>query len=715
MITAFGAAAVELWKQVYGDADTRELNALLSINKMFRMFLGEYERVPLNQAFVIPMPQPPQDLVPKAGNEAGPGLGFFKGYPKPMNCNRGYRCKKCRMYISVVNKNDLVIDCLSPIKTYYKSENLKNIDFGCGCDNNLGISPEGKTTYKKGSIDVWEATRSSSEYPMTYCMCCSTKENLIFNECHDAQVIYESVPWRNPYELTVDFYNFLKDSYDNLTIRNLIDTLGPAGAATLMGITAGMVTALIFHLYPRKCEELLRNAGSIFERNPIDVFNSYVYPDGQIPCYEGKEETYPFQERFEGPRKPKKTQTVKQLESHEDKELELRREHLDLTKSEWQEQRAEWLSQQIGREDDWADDDFDFDSRIYTETGLDSYLFEALKDQSRTESECIEALKKIDNERSEKSRVITYKLFETQKKMEAKLQINFDKQKSIILSNLEKAKSAKDKALNIKPIAPVAAKVPAKKKKQRRRPQKSKSDEGITKCSKDCPGMKKHESSSPGNLVFKCECKPIKSKDAGLEAKQPGSFATEIAATAAGIHLITKQYDVISSTDGKIGSCFIIRLEGKKLGLVFNNHFLDYAHPHTVIDGKTLNLSIDAPRFRKTDLRCQPVDLIETNSKKFALTVTPHPEVYPHKVYLFTRQNGKNIMSSGVAPKVEPDTSGTYSHCTSDYYSLPCYCGSAISLDQNTVCGIHYHTDGEGKGNNYVPFSPIIVDWFKTL
>jgi len=268
---------------------------------------------------------------------------------------------------------------------------------------------------------------------------------------------------------------------------------------------------------------------------------------------------------------------------------------------------------------------------------------------------------------------------------------------------------------------PVSADTGSKPKRKRTRNTKKKSEgldaplikskEGLTKCSKECKGMKK-ESSAIGRLVFKCECK---SKPVGLEAKQPGSFMAELAATSAGINLVKNQFDVMSSTDGVIGSCFVIRTSEKKYGIVFNNHFLDYAGPHVKINDVVINLTLEAKRYKKTDLRCQPLDIADGKPNKFVLTVTAHPEKCFQKIYIFTRKDGKSLMSTGIPPKVEPDTSGTYLHCTSDYHSLPAYCGSIISLDHATVSGIHYHTNGEGRGNNYIPFTPAIVEWFKSL
>jgi hypothetical protein len=68
-------------------------------------------------------------------------------------------------------------------------------------------------------------------------------------------------------------------------------------------------------------------------------------------------------------------------------------------------------------------------------------------------------------------------------------------------------------------------------------------------------------------------------------------------------------------------------------------------------------------------------------------------------------------MSSGQGLKQNPDVGGSYHHFTGNFFTLPGWCGSIVTIDCNTACGIHYHSNGEGNGNNFMGFTKRLFDF----
>jgi hypothetical protein len=71
----------------------------------------------------------------------------------------------------------------------------------------------------------------------------------------------------------------------------------------------------------------------------------------------------------------------------------------------------------------------------------------------------------------------------------------------------------------------------------------------------------------------------------------------------------------------------------------------------------------------------------------------------------------EDVSSSGTIIDVVPDLSKSYVHAHSNYYSVGGWCGAIVTIDQATVCGLHYHTDGKGDGNNFYPFTSELFDF----
>lgn len=62
------------------------------------------------------------------------------------------------------------------------------------------------------------------------------------------------------------------------------------------------------------------------------------------------------------------------------------------------------------------------------------------------------------------------------------------------------------------------------------------------------------------------------------------------------------------------------------------------------------------------------------------------------------------MVSQGSCSDIKDDVSKTHVHVCSNYYSKDGWCGAPVTIDQATVCGIHYHTDGENTSNQFMPF-----------
>jgi hypothetical protein len=209
-------------------------------------------------------------------------------------------------------------------------------------------------------------------------------------------------------------------------------------------------------------------------------------------------------------------------------------------------------------------------------------------------------------------------------------------------------------------------------------------------------------------MVFKCECKTSDS----FEAKQPNAILVELNSSCKQIHLCENQIYVRQITGDPIGTCIPFKDTKGDKWILFNNHFMgpNYNQPfikfgETVIELKNNSL---VQRFKKTDVCRVP---IAKDSQVRCLRLAELPEEYANIVHCFTIIHEAPQMSTGTAVVKGTDKSGTYHHYTSNYYSVGGFCGSAISIDGSCVHGLHYHTNGEGKGNNFMGFTAELFAW----
>jgi hypothetical protein len=188
-------------------------------------------------------------------------------------------------------------------------------------------------------------------------------------------------------------------------------------------------------------------------------------------------------------------------------------------------------------------------------------------------------------------------------------------------------------------------------------------------------------------------------KSGGTEAKMPNAFPLHIMSGAPGAHLCEKAFPV-SSQRGEIGSCFAAEVKGAQV-IIFNHHFLDHGEVSFKFGERNIFLKEHA-RFRNTDISVYILDDIRV--AKGSLVKLSVLQGIPRKVYLCTKEDDKLIISPGGNCISTPDTSGSFKHFTTDYHSIPGYCGGRVTVDMQTVCGLHYHSNGEGRGNNFLPY-----------
>jgi hypothetical protein len=255
--------------------------------------------------------------------------------------------------------------------------------------------------------------------------------------------------------------------------------------------------------------------------------------------------------------------------------------------------------------------------------------------------------------------------------------------------------------------------------------------ESVNKCSKNCPGMK--VVIDGGVRFLQCQCKfqsPVQvpniaknvgapatkskarrgKKTAGTEAKMPNAFPLHITPSAPGAHLCERGLTV-SSNAGEIGSCFATSVKGKQV-IIFNHHFLDSGDITVRVGDKNLFLKEHA-RFRNTDISVFFLDDTKLAVKNLVKLNTL--DSIPQKVYLCTREGDSLIVSPGGKCVAMQDISGSFKHLTSDYHSIPGYCGGRLTTDMQTVVGLHYHSNGEGRGNNFLPFTSEFHDWVEAI
>jgi len=767
MILGFASAAIEIARQLFRDGDMREVASVLQINKLFRFFVNEYEPVTVSNfqnrennipdgvkaksGFDVPstsswdfgptnVPKPPSDddyfghssasRSPQSNfvwrdstptfeghgkNEPKPGLGMEK-----TPCIAGYRCERCNMYCPIF---------MNRTHPSLKFENLKNKSLYCLCQN-----PKYNDTHE-------------------HCFCDSTEHELISDPVHFPKPNVENWEFKSfteVFQSMKEKISILLDRKDSSVSRidTFISLFGIKSLVFGIVVVAGMICAMILYFYPEKVINYLSRAGSIFGVDPREKLNellgsSYEGNEFPYPCFEAKKRNRNLQAN-----KPVHDGNETNMESWRDEEEQARREHLQMDKSEWRQERED----QRFRDDDARYDRNEQLARAREEQLNDIRTHEyvsmynsPIQDyntqwtnawqqeiDSRTHVAAAwdEFESKVSKSRVEMLAEFEAKVILNRKKLseflksepEPSLEVDPEKKKSRRQRKHKKNEGSeqiapsqgvtpKPQPVQAQKKAVDAAKVPQKTeakevKKPLPVPQKL---ESAVKCSATCKGAKKHES-KPGTITFKCECKPP-----GFEAKQPGAFVNELADRAAGVHLSKYQLDV-KDIDGEIiGTSFVINERGHML-LIFNNHFLEYDSPHVKVLDVVINLTKNNSfQFKETDLRCKFIDVKETGTKKFAIKATVFPDDYARKVYLFAKQGGKNLITVGSPPTKHRAVSGTFEHYKSDYHSLPAYCGSVISIDQATVSGIHYHTDGPGDGNNFMPFTATVLDWFKQL
>jgi hypothetical protein len=266
------------------------------------------------------------------------------------------------------------------------------------------------------------------------------------------------------------------------------------------------------------------------------------------------------------------------------------------------------------------------------------------------------------------------------------------------------------------------------KKKRNRKSKKTETgpvNESVGKCSKECKGQKVKKNAS-GVAILVCECK--------LEAKQPNAFATMLAPEAPGYHFYGKQFKVTDHTGLHIGNASVYSNNREKF-VLFNKHFVtQYKGASIEIpnskDGSTNNepvrlmLTLDkAQVFKNTDVVRSPLvalvpeaRYLNNFSAKFCVKLGKYDENNKNNIYLFTAQYKADgtlipICCIGANMTKQNDVSGSYHHFNGKFYSEGGYCGGVISTDMSTMSGMHYHTSGEGNGNEFMGFTNELYDF----
>jgi hypothetical protein len=242
--------------------------------------------------------------------------------------------------------------------------------------------------------------------------------------------------------------------------------------------------------------------------------------------------------------------------------------------------------------------------------------------------------------------------------------------------------------------------------------------EGVPKCSKNCTGMFITMQVADQKFLT-CPCKheqnlEAKMKEGGFEAPQAFSYAFEITNEAKCYHLADKSIPVYCDEDRRIGAAIPFMNKQKQKCIMYNNHFLDetkYSKAYVKWNqgDKVVKCYLaTGEQYKKADIR---VLVLPVEAPFKTMTLGTFDLEHKNKVYIVTTFGRSPQVSVGDNCFAEKDISGTFTHITTDYFSLGGWCGSPITIDNATVSGMHYFTSGRDNGNHFYPITMELREW----
>jgi len=724
-LMAFISAGVNLAQSLFKDGDMRDVASILQIQTLFHGFAKVFTT----------------ECVKKEDKKINfQKVGKARAHSQ---CIKGFICEKCGFYIP----EDLALG-----SSYQMGPVLEIEKFCCKCIN-ISEDPQ-DFKWSKCFCDV----RVDSNFQES------------FHDHHFAKLEPESWDFKTPSQFISDAKLFYFEQVER--VKDIGLAKGFLFAAVL---STAMLIALVLYLHPKKMQKYLSRAGTLFQtgkKATLTRFKSMLgstyeanvqYPfmryeagvtveDAIIGEYQDeekkdREDAADVDEEFN--RRQNRNQRYANYDSSEEDERVRDRYDMDSDeeKGKYNKAQKKFKDESQKREQKLfkgdvnfqrthvvarpkpgaiqiADDEYekawgdDFEALKKDNKNLQNVLTKSIEESNKTSTAILEALHVLSGNlgRWDQREDRFPQEFSNKKgkvpvenpikgKVPAENPVSEKKKESRVIVDGEEHKVSKTQSLP-KDKAPAKTGAPKIEKPWQKNKAKDKTNkifEATEKCCGTCPGMKMKK--VDGKHVYSCKCE----KKKGFEAKQPNAHLFKVGTETKGAH-IARHLVPCKRVDGELlGHSFVIKDKAGVKWLVFNRHFLDHDGPHAMFNGVAFNLTkTEGRRFKNTDLMAVkvPSNIVVKN-----INISKYPDNYTNNVTLFTKIDDELYLSVGSSPKIVSDVSGSFVHCTTNYHSEEAFCGSAISLDCMTVCGIHYHTNGTGSGNNFIPFTTEAFDW----